>query len=84
MKTRLTISLDSEHGEADLTPASRRYVEEMVEDAELGDYDLMSDMFHTFRDAFERLQVNYDRKALERAQQKRLRSTLMGTEVKGE
>jgi hypothetical protein len=64
MRTYITISLDDQNGEADLTPASKDVVETMVSRGDLLDYDQLSDIFHIFRDAFERVDGTYypDRK----------------------
>ena len=59
MREYIRISLDFENGDATLTPASTAVIEEMVNRADILDYDQMSDMLYVFADAFERLQGNY-------------------------
>lgn len=59
MREYIRISLDYENGDATLTLASIKIIEEMVSRADILDYDQMSDMLYIFSDAFERLQANY-------------------------
>ena len=59
MREYIRISLDYKNGDATLTRASIKIIEEMVSRAGILDYDQMSDMLYIFSDAFKRLQANY-------------------------
>jgi hypothetical protein len=59
MRQYITISLDIYNGEADLTPRSRVIIDEMIQEADLLDYDLLSDMQDIFILAFDDMAVNY-------------------------
>jgi hypothetical protein len=62
MRQYITISLDIYNGEADLTPRSRVIIDEMIQEADLLDYDLLSDMQDIFILAFDDMAVNYHAK----------------------
>jgi hypothetical protein len=62
MRQYITISLDICNGEADLTPRSQVIIDEMIHEADLLDYDLLSDMHHIFMHAFDDMAVNYYKK----------------------
>ena len=71
MRQYITISLDIYNGEADLTPKSRVIIDEMIQEAAVLDYDLLSDMQDIFMLAFDDMAVNYYAK-LEAARKARL------------
>jgi hypothetical protein len=60
MRDYLTISINVDSGEADLTSASREYIDAMIESADLWDYDVLSDMANIFTNAFEACRTKYD------------------------
>jgi hypothetical protein len=62
MRQYITISLDIYNGEANLTPKSQVLIDEMIHEADLIDYDLLSDMHHIFMHAFDDVGANYHRK----------------------
>jgi hypothetical protein len=67
MRQYITISLDICNGEAELTPKSQSIINEMIHEADLLDYDLLSDMQDIFMLAFNDMAINYYAK-LEAAQ----------------
>jgi hypothetical protein len=71
MRQHITISLDIYNGEANLTPKSQAIIDEMINEADLLDYDLLSDMHSIFQQAFDDMAANYHEK-LEVAQKARL------------
>ena len=60
MKINITFSLDLDDGQARLTPRSEQILDQMVDRADLLDYDLMMDMYNIIDYAFQSLQGNYD------------------------
>jgi hypothetical protein len=60
MKINITFSLDLDDGQARLTPRSEKILDQMVERADLLDYDLVMDMYNIIDYAFQVLQGNYD------------------------
>jgi hypothetical protein len=71
MRQYITISLDIYNGEADLTPKSQAIIDEMINEADLLDYDLLSDVHNIFQQAFDDMAANYHEK-LEAMQRARL------------
>jgi hypothetical protein len=71
MRQHITISLDIYNGEANLTPKSQAIIDEMIHEADLLDYDLLSDMHDIFQQAFDNMAANYHEK-LEAAHRARL------------
>lgn len=59
MKINITFSLDLDNGEAELTSRSKQILQQMIDRAELLDYDLMMDMYHVMEYAFDALKDNY-------------------------
>jgi hypothetical protein len=59
MREYITISISYNSGEADFTPKSQVIIDEMIHQADLLDYDLLSDMRYIFLHAFEDMEVNY-------------------------
>jgi hypothetical protein len=59
MRRYIKISLDDDNGDANLTPSSNAFIEEMTGRGDLLDYDQLSDMFHIFREAFEQVHGAY-------------------------
>ena len=59
MLKHLTIKINLDNGEAELTPKSQASINEMIKKANLLDYDLLSDMHFIFKNAFEDMEIQY-------------------------
>jgi hypothetical protein len=59
MREYITISMSLSGGEADLTPRSQAIIDAMIHQADLLDYDLLSDMRYIFLHAFQDMEINY-------------------------
>jgi hypothetical protein len=59
MLKHLTIKINLDNGEAELTPKSQASINEMIKKADLLDYDLLSDMHFIFKNAFEDMEIQY-------------------------
>jgi len=59
MREYINISISYDSGEANLTPRSQAIIDEMIHQADLIDYDLLSDMRYIFLHAFDDMEVNY-------------------------
>jgi hypothetical protein len=71
MREYITISVSYDSGEANLTPRSQAIIDNMIHEADLLDYDLLSDMRYIFLNAFDDMEINYHAK-LKEAQKTRL------------
>ena len=59
MREHLKISMSLSDGEAELTPKSQEIINQMIQRASLLDYDLLSDIHHIFKNAFEDMEIQY-------------------------